>query len=236
MVKIQGLTKAFGPHTLFKDLTLEFPKGQLSVVMGPSGCGKSTLLRCINFLEMFDSGQIAIGDLSVAWQTGESAALRPEKRAMLQKMRLKTGMVFQSFNLFPHLTVLENVTLGPVQVKNMSPRTATELGRTILERVGLGEKASVYPSLLSGGQQQRVAIARSLAMQPEVMLYDEPTSQLDPRLVDEVFNVMRELNNESMTQIIVTHHVRFAREVAQRVLLFETGKAEWRDAKEIIDG
>lgn len=203
--------------------------------MGPSGCGKSTLLRCINFLEMFDCGRIGIGDLSVAWGSGESEMLSADKRATLQKMRLKTGMVFQSFNLFPHLTVLENVTLAPIQVKKLAPKAAHDLGLAILERVGLSHKASVYPSLLSGGQQQRVAIARSLAMQPEVMLYDEPTSQLDPRLVDEVFNVMRELNRDGMTQIIVTHHARFAREVAERVLLFGEGKPEWRDASEIRD-
>src|SRR5262249_7106660 len=169
-------------------LSLEFPRGSLTVIMGASGCGKSTLLRCINFLELFDSGRISIGDLSVDWQQGEASHLPVEKKAMLQKMRLKTGMVFQSFNLFPHLTVLENVTLAPMQVKKVNSQEASLLGRRILDRVGLGQKFDVYPSKLSGGQQQRVAIARSLAMQPEVMLYDEPTSQLDPQLVDEVFN------------------------------------------------
>ena len=225
MVKIEALTKSFGVHTLFKNLTLEFPPGKLTAVMGPSGCGKSTLLRCINFLELFDSGRISIGDLSVGWDSSE--ALTAEKRGTLQKMRLKTGMVFQSFNLFPHLTVLENVTLAPIQVKKMKPADAAALGRTILERVGLGEKGDAYPSKLSGGQQQRVAIARSLAMQPEVMLYDEPTSQLDPRLVDEVFNVMRELDSEGMTQIVVTHHVQFARDAAEGVLAFEEGQVAW---------
>ena len=227
MVKIEALTKSFGAHTLFKDLTLEFPPGRLSVIMGASGCGKSTLLRCINFLEMFDCGRISIGELSVHWTDGESANLPLEKRAMLQKMRLKTGMVFQSFNLFPHLTVLQNVTLAPIQVKNMNPAEAECAGRRILERVGLGGKIDTYPSKLSGGQQQRVAIARSLAMQPEVMLYDEPTSQLDPQLVDEVFNVMRELDNEGMTQIVVTHHEQFARDVASRVLRFDGGTFKW---------
>jgi L-cystine transport system ATP-binding protein len=218
VVKIQGLTKSFGTHNLFKDLTLDFPAGELIAVMGPSGCGKSTLLRCINFLEMFDSGRISIGDLSVAWGAGET--LSAEKTQTLHNMRLKTGMVFQSFNLFPHLTVLENVTLAPVQVKKMPAAEAASLGLKILERVGLAAKTDSYPSRLSGGQQQRVAIARSLAMQPEVMLYDEPTSQLDPRLVDEVFNVMRDLNNEGMTQIVVTHHTQFARDAASRVLMF----------------
>ncbi len=225
MVKIEALTKSFGPHTLFKDLTLEFPRGELTVIMGPSGCGKSTLLRCVNFLELFDSGHISIGDLTVGWNANET--LSPGKQATLHKMRLKTGMVFQSFNLFPHLTVLENVTLAPIQVRKLKPAEAADLGRTILKRVGLSDKTDAYPAKLSGGQQQRVAIARSLAMQPEVMLYDEPTSQLDPRLVDEVFNVMRELDSEGMTQIVVTHHEQFARDAAKQVLSFENGHADW---------
>src|SRR5947199_7364678 len=195
--------------------------------MGPSGCGKSTLLRCINFLELFDSGAISIGDLSVGWAEGESSHLPGEKKVLLQKMRLKTGMVFQSFNLFPHLTVLANVTLAPVHVKKMAPEEAASMGKRILERVGLGQKVDVYPARLSGGQQQRVAIARSLAMQPEVMLYDEPTSQLDPQLVDEVFNVMRELDHEGMTQIVVTHSAQFARDAACRVLRFEENTFRW---------
>jgi L-cystine transport system ATP-binding protein len=228
LVKIEGLTKAFCGHSIFNELSVEFPRGELTAVMGPSGCGKSTLLRCINFLEMFDSGRITIGDASVAWNAGEVAVLPEEKKTALQRLRLKTGMVFQSFNLFPHLTVLENVTLAPILVKRLEPPHATDLGRAILERVGLGDKIDRYPSTLSGGQQQRVAIARSLAMQPEVMLYDEPTSQLDPRLVDEVFQVMRELANEKMTQIVVTHHEQFAREVAGRALVLENGRAEWR--------
>jgi len=227
LVKIEGLTKSFSDHCIFKNLTLEFPRGELSVVMGPSGCGKSTLLRCINFLEMFDSGRISIGGLSVEWTSNEIATLSSEKKTALQQMRLKTGMVFQSFNLFPHLTVLDNVTLAPILVRKSNPKEAADLGRAILERVGLGDKTGRYPSTLSGGQQQRVAIARSLAMQPEVMLYDEPTSALDPRLVDEVFNVMRELANERMTQIVVTHHEQLARDAGGRVLVFENGGASW---------
>jgi ABC-type polar amino acid transport system ATPase subunit len=231
VVKIEGLTKSFGTHTLFKDLHLEFPSGSLTAIMGASGCGKSTLLRCINFLEMFDSGRISIGDLSVDWREGESVNLSPHKAATLHKMRLKTGMVFQSFNLFPHLTVIENITLAPINVKKMPKNDAMLLGRRILDRVGLGAKADQYPAKLSGGQQQRVAIARSLAMQPEVMLYDEPTSQLDPQLVDEVFNVMRELDNEGMTQIVVTHHEQFAKEVASDVLRFDEGTFKWTNGR-----
>jgi ABC-type polar amino acid transport system ATPase subunit len=229
VVKIEELTKSFAGHTLFKDLTLEFPNGGLTVVTGPSGCGKSTLLRCINFLELFDSGRISIGDLSIGWRAGEAESLAAEKKRALQRMRLRTGMVFQSFNLFPHLNALENVTLAPINVKKMDPDQARELGKKILDRVGLGHKIDAYPAKLSGGQQQRVAIARSLAMQPEVMLYDEPTSQLDPQLVDEVFNVMRELDKEGMTQIVVTHHAQFAREVAARLLRFESGSFCWKD-------
>ena len=229
MVKVEGLTKSFAGHAVFRDLTLEFPPGELSIIMGPSGCGKSTLLRCINFLEMFDSGRISIEDLSVAWKDGEAGSLTAERRSTLHNMRLKTGMVFQSFNLFPHLTALENVTLAPIQVKRMDPAEAARMGRALLERVGLQDKTDKYPSTLSGGQQQRVAIARSLAMQPKVMLYDEPTSALDPRLVDEVFNVMRELNDEKMTQIVVTHDARFARDVTRKALVFEDGKATWRE-------
>jgi ABC-type polar amino acid transport system ATPase subunit len=227
VVKIQGLTKSFGPHTLFKDLTLEFSRGSLTVIMGASGCGKSTLLRCINFLELFDSGRIEIGDTSVSWRNGEAGQLQLDKKIILQKMRLKTGMVFQHFNLFPHLTVLENVTLAPVNVKKMKTEEARDLAGRILDRVGLRQKIHAYPSTLSGGQQQRVAIARSLAMQPEVMLYDEPTSQLDPGLADEVFNVMRELYSEGMTQIVVTHHEQFSRENGCRVLRFIEGAFRW---------
>ncbi len=227
MVKIKGLTKTFGNHNLFKDLSLEFPHGRLTVIRGPSGCGKSTLLRCINFLELFDSGEITIGELSVRWSNGESQHLPAEKKTALQKMRSKTGMVFQSFNLFPHLTALENVTLAPVQVKKMNPKEAASMAKRILDRVGLAQKIDSYPSQLSGGQQQRVAIARSLAMSPDVMLYDEPTSALDPQLVDEVFNVMRELNNEGMTQIVVTHYAQFANEVSGKVLMFENDTFCW---------
>src|SRR5262249_32283768 len=151
VVKVEGLTKSFSDHTLFENLTIEFPPGKLSVIMGPSGCGKSTLLRCINFLELFDSGCISIGELHVSWKNGEADILPTEKKSVLQKMRLKTGMVFQSFNLFPHLTVLENVTLAPIQVKKLPARQAADLARGILSRVGLSDKVDAYPARLSGG-------------------------------------------------------------------------------------
>lgn len=228
MVKIKGLTKSFGRQRVLKDLTIEFPPGDVTVIAGPSGCGKSTLLRCINFLELFDSGGLTIGELTVDWHAGESPRLSKEKRERIWQMRLKTGMVFQGFNLFPHLTILENVALAPKTVKGWKPAQAEALADSILERVGLGDKRNEYPARLSGGQQQRAAIARSLAMQPEVMLYDEPTSQLDPRLVEEVFAVMRELNQDGMTQIVVTHDARFVREVARRLLVFEDGGACWK--------
>jgi cystine transport system ATP-binding protein len=178
---------------------------------------------------MFDQGRVSIGDLSVEWKSGERNNLPPEKHAALRRMRLKTGMVFQSFNLFPHLTVLENVTLAPIAVKGMKQADAAQVGNAILHRVGLGQHTGKYPSTLSGGQQQRVAIARSLAMQPEVMLYDEPTSQLDPRLVDEVFSVMREPAAEKMTQNVVPHHAQRAREGARRALVFGDGTVDWQE-------
>jgi ABC-type polar amino acid transport system ATPase subunit len=228
IVKITELDKYFGRLHVLKEVSVEVAPREVVCVIGRSGSGKSTMLRCINFLEIFDSGRITIGNVSVEWDAGETTALSEEKKLVLQQLRLKTGMVFQGFNLFPHLTVLDNVTLAPMLVKRTPASQAKELGRAILARVGLGDKTDRYPSTLSGGQQQRVAIARSLAMQPEVMLYDEPTSQLDPRLVDEVFQVMRELANEKMTQIVVTHHEQFAREAAGRALVLEDGRAVWR--------
>lgn len=233
MVEVQDLTKSFANSALFKNVTVTFPKAELSVIMGPSGCGKTTFLRCLNFLEPFDSGMIRVGDLSLRLGEGSKSVHDAETQDRIRRLRLRTGMVFQSFNLFPHLTVLGNVTLAPTVVKGMPEAAARDLASSILDRVGLGQMKDVYPSRLSGGQQQRVAIARSLAMQPEVMLYDEPTSALDPRLVDEVFDVMRELNKEGMTQIIVTHDTRFAREVTSRVLFFEAGGAMWRPSSEI---
>ena len=219
MVKIEGLTKSFSAHTLFKELTLEFPRGSLTVIMGPSGCGKSTLLRCINFLELFDKGKICIGDLSVAWQNGEAEQLPAEKKSMLQKMRLKTGMVFQSFNLFPHLTVLENVTLAPIQVKKVEQHEAMLLGKRILERVGLSQKVDAYPSKLSGGQQQRVAIARALVNQPALLLADEPTGNLDSQTSIEIMGVFQKLNDQGITIVMVTHELDIASYTRRNIIM-----------------
>lgn len=199
--------------------------GEVSVLVGPSGAGKSTLLRCINGLERLDSGTVEIDGEVLEY-----------KEKPLNHMREHVGMVFQQFNLFPHLTALENVTLAPQIVSGLDAKSARERGVSILERVGLGDKVSSYPSALSGGQQQRVAIARALAMEPKLMLFDEPTSALDPELVGEVLQVMRQLADDGMTMVIVTHEMRFARQVADTVtLLADGGIAESGPPSEVLD-
>jgi len=199
--------------------------GEVSVLVGPSGAGKSTLLRCINGLERLDSGTVEIDGEVLEY-----------KEKPLNHMREHVGMVFQQFNLFPHLTALENVTLAPQIVSGLDAKSARERGVSILERVGLGDKISSYPSALSGGQQQRVAIARALAMEPKLMLFDEPTSALDPELVGEVLQVMRQLADDGMTMVIVTHEMRFARQVADTVtLLADGGIAESGPPSEVLD-
>src|SRR5581483_1973040 len=191
------------------------------VLIGPSGCGKSTFLRCLNQLEQPDAGRITIGGVTVlGGQTPRTA----QERELQRRLRLRAGMVFQSFNLFPHLTVLDNVATGPRIVKGLVKEDAELLARELLRKVGLENKADSYPGQLSGGQQQRVAIARALAMEPEVMLFDEPTSALDPELREEVLRVMRSLVEEGMTMIVVTHEMQFARDVADRVLFFDAGR------------
>ena len=183
------------------------------VIIGPSGSGKSTLLRCINLLETFDEGHILVDGTDI---TASSTNIN--------KVRAEVGMVFQSFNLFPHKTVLENVTIGPIKVRKKTPEEAKVIAQDLLKKVGIPEKANVYPAQLSGGQKQRVAIARSLAMRPKVMLFDEPTSALDPEMVGEVLDVMKTLAKEGMTMVVVTHEMGFAREVGDRVLMMDTGK------------
>lgn len=227
MIEVNKLGKSFGELTVFSDINLHIDSGEILVLVGPSGSGKSTLLRCLNGLEVPDAGSIRIGDTS--WETSMSEA---SKKAAVRHIRTLTGMVFQSFNLFPHMTVLENVTMAPMMVKNMNKAKAAEIGEALLTKVGLFNKKDEYPSRLSGGQQQRVAIARALAMQPQIMLFDEPTSALDPELTGEVLAVMKQLAREGMTMIIVTHEMKFAREVANRVIFMSEGKIQEESSPE----
>ena len=213
MIKIIDLYKTFGNLAVLKGIHLEIPRNRVTVIMGPSGSGKSTLLRCINGLEEISDGTVMID--------GED--LRGQKTD-INLIRTEVGMVFQQFNLFPHMTVLENVTIGPLKVRRMDRKGAEKLGLELLEKVGLADKSGAYPGHLSGGQQQRVAIARSLAMRPKAMLFDEPTSALDPELVGEVLEVMKQLGREGMTMAVVTHEMGFAREVADRVVFMDKGR------------
>jgi polar amino acid transport system ATP-binding protein len=218
MVKAEGVRKSFGRLEVLKGVDLEVMPGEVVVIIGPSGGGKSTFLRCINHLEKMNAGRLWVdGELVGYRQKGDKLYELHDKE--VARKRFEIGMVFQSFNLFPHMTAIENVLVAPVQVKGESKTRAREEARTILRRVGLAGKADTYPAQLSGGQQQRVAIARALAMQPKLMLFDEPTSALDPELVGEVLDVMRELARMGMTMIVVTHEIGFAREVGD-VLLF----------------
>lgn len=213
MIRVEKLNKSFGDlHVLF-DIDLKVNESDVVVLIGASGSGKSTLLRCLNFLEFKDDGKIIIEGEQVEADSHD-----------LNKVRQKVGMVFQHFNLFPHKTVLGNVIEAPIQVKGMSKKEATKEGKRLLDKVGLGDKYDVYPSRLSGGQKQRVAIARALAMQPDIMLFDEPTSALDPELVGEVLETMKELGDEGMTMVVVTHEMGFAREVGDWVVYMNEGR------------
>jgi polar amino acid transport system ATP-binding protein len=222
MVRIRNLHKSYGRTEVLKGIDLTVHRGEVVTVIGPSGSGKSTLLSCINFLEPFDSGEITVDGEPVGWVTAADGRLRMSERE-LNLMRQRIGIVFQQFNLFPHLTVLQNVIEAPIQVKGLAREQAIAIAREQLARVGLRAKENAYPSELSGGQQQRVAIARSLAMDPKVMLLDEITSALDPELVGEVLSAMRALAEAGMTMIIVTHEVRFAHEVADRIVFMDNG-------------
>ncbi|MBH0329501.1 MULTISPECIES: amino acid ABC transporter ATP-binding protein [Brevibacillus] len=213
MIRVQNLKKSFGKVEVLKDVTLQVGKGEVVVLIGASGSGKSTLIRCINFLEIKDGGEIYI----------EGKSIDPKKDD-LTKVRQKVGMVFQHFNLFPHKTVLENIMEAPLIAKKADKEETKQEALRLLQKVGLSEKADAYPSSLSGGQKQRVAIARSLAMKPEIMLFDEPTSALDPELVGEVLETMKQLAQEGMTMIIVTHEMGFAKEVADWVAFMNQGK------------
>ena len=213
LVEVEGVNKWFGSLHVLVDVDLTVDRGEVVVVIGPSGSGKSTLCRCINRLEPIQSGEIRVDGVPL-----------PEEGKALARLRADIGMVFQSFNLFAHKTVLENVTLGPMKVRKLSKQEARERGMALLERVGIAEKADRYPAELSGGQQQRAAIARALAMEPKVMLFDEPTSALDPEMIKEVLDVMIELASEGTTMIVVSHEMGFARSAARRVVFMDGGR------------
>ncbi len=212
MINVNGLKKAFGDHVVLNGIDQHIKKGEVVCVIGPSGSGKSTFLRCLNLLEQPTEGHIYFKNADIT-----------DPKQDINKLRQKMGMVFQQFNLFPHMSVKKNIMLAPVKLKLMSEKEAEAKAISLLERVGLPEKADAYPGQLSGGQQQRVAIARALAMNPEVMLFDEPTSALDPEMVGEVLQVMKELAKEGMTMVVVTHEMGFAKEVADRVLFIDEG-------------
>ncbi|MBV0934510.1 amino acid ABC transporter ATP-binding protein [Marinobacterium sp. A346] len=216
MVEIKQLNKSFGEHHVLKDIDLQVKTGEVVVIIGASGSGKSTLIRCINGLEEYNTGTLVVDGHGLEPHGGSQKALNT--------IRKEVGMVFQQFNLFPHLSVRRNIMLAPMKVKGMSQAQASDSAERLLERVGIGNQADKYPNQLSGGQQQRVAIARALAMEPRLMLFDEPTSALDPEMVGEVLDVMRELAREGMTMMVVTHEMGFAREVADRVIYIHEGR------------
>jgi ABC-type polar amino acid transport system ATPase subunit len=221
MIVVEKLVKSYHSTRVLQGIDHAQERGEAVVLIGPSGCGKSTFLRCLNQLEIPDSGRVTIDGVTIE---GGHPPRTSEERERQRQLRLRAGMVFQSFNLFPHLTVLQNITEAPRVVKGMPQGEAEDRARQLLAKVGLEHKAEAYPAQLSGGQQQRVAIARALAMEPRVMLFDEPTSALDPELRDEVLRVMRQLVEEGMTMIVVTHEMQFARDMADRVVFFEGGR------------
>jgi ABC-type polar amino acid transport system ATPase subunit len=212
MISVKGVKKNFKNLHVLKGVDMEINKGEVVVIIGPSGSGKSTLLRCLNKLETINKGDIVFEEQSIY-----------DKNKNINKLREKIGMVFQQFNLFPNMTILDNIMLAPVKLKKLTPAEAKEKALTLLDRVGLRDKEKAYPNQLSGGQQQRIAIARALAMSPDVMLFDEPTSALDPEMVGEVLAVMKELANDGMTMVVVTHEMGFAKEVADRVFFMDQG-------------
>lgn len=212
MIRVNNLHKSFGKNNVLKGIDEHIEKGEVVVVIGPSGSGKSTFLRCLNLLEEPTSGKVVFEGNDIT-----------DKNVDINKIREKMGMVFQQFNLFPHMTVLQNLTIAPIKVKGFSKQEAEKKAIELLERVGLSNKAKTYTSSLSGGQKQRIAIARALAMEPDVMLFDEPTSALDPEMVGEVLSVMNDLANEGMTMVVVTHEMGFAREVGDRILFMDNG-------------
>jgi len=234
-VDLRGVTKSFGAHRVLDDVDLELAEGTVTVILGPSGSGKSTLLRTINHLEKIDRGQVRVNGTLIGYrQAGDRLHELPERDILRQRSRI--GFVFQQFNLFPHLTVLENVVEAPVSAQHRRRSEVEVEARALLERVGLADKAAAYPRQLSGGQQQRVAIARALALQPDVILFDEPTSALDPELVGEVLAVIKELARDGATLVVVTHEIGFAREVADTVVFLDGGRVvEQGPPEQVID-
>lgn len=220
IIEVGRLHKNFGSVAALRGVSFTVSQSQLTVIIGPSGCGKSTLLRCLNGLETFDSGRVRIGNITLERQN----EAQDGNQNALRELRKEVGLVFQGFNLFPHLTVLQNAVKSPMVVKGLGRKEAEARAAELLAKVGLEDRAHYYPSQLSGGQQQRAAIARALAMSPKVMLYDEPTSALDPSLVNEVLQIMRRLDDEGMTQVVVTHEMRFAREAADNILFLDEGE------------
>ncbi|MCR8969804.1 amino acid ABC transporter ATP-binding protein [Facklamia sp. 7083-14-GEN3] len=212
MIEVKDLQKSFGKHQVLKSIDMDVKKGEVVCIIGPSGSGKSTLLRCLNRLEKINGGSVVIDGVDITSADSD-----------INKARERIGMVFQHFNLFPHLSIRENITLAPVELGKMTQEEADQEAERLLEIVGMSEKADAYPNSLSGGQKQRIAIARALAMKPNVMLFDEPTSALDPEMVGDVLEVMQNLANEGMTMVVVTHEMGFAREVSDRVIFMEEG-------------
>ena len=223
MISVKDLHKSFGGVTVLDGISTDIEKGDVACIIGPSGSGKSTFLRCLNRLETPDSGKILLDGVDLT-----------DPRTDLDRQRMKMGMVFQQFNLFPHMTVLKNLTMAPMLLKKESQQTAEQRAMTLLDRVGLADRAGEYPSRLSGGQKQRIAIVRALCMEPEVLLFDEPTSALDPEMVGEVLDVMKELAQSGMTMVVVTHEMGFAREVGSRVLFMDAGRIAEQGSPEDI--
>ncbi len=233
MVKVENVCKSFGSLQVLKNINLEVDKGEVVCIIGPSGSGKSTLLRCLNHLERITSGRIFIGNEIIDEREAGKNQLKISQKK-ISELCTELGMVFQRFNLFPHMTVLENIMEAPVTVKKTPKQEAEQKAIALLEKVGLVDKRDEYPSRLSGGQQQRVAIARALAMEPQIMLFDEPTSALDPELVGEVLEVMKDLAREGMTMLVVTHEMGFAREVGSRVIFMDNGEIKEEGTPEEI--
>jgi polar amino acid transport system ATP-binding protein len=232
-IVVEGAHKWFGDHHVLRGVDLTIDRGEVLVVIGPSGSGKTMLLRCLNYLVPLDEGRVII-DGEVLGHHVEHGVVRRDSSRALDRKRQQIGMVFQHFNLFPHLTVKENITIAPIRVKGMPRREAEARARVLLEQVGLSEKVDRYPARLSGGERQRVAIVRALAMQPKVMLFDEVTSALDPELVGEVLDVMKELASQGMTMVVVTHEIDFARDVADRVIVMDQGLVIEEGAPEAV--